>query len=60
MYFLKNLYRIGYEKYRNNKNIKNLNKITLAFQRRFRQSLIDGIVDKECLKISENLIKKIK
>ena len=60
MNFIKNLYKIGYEKYLINKNIKNLNIITSAFQRRFRQSLINGIVDKECLKISENLIKKIK
>ena len=59
-YFIKNLYKIGYEKHPNNKNIKNLNIITSAFQRRFRQSLINGIPDKECLKISENLIKKIK
>ena len=53
--FLKNLIKLGY-----NKNlISNLyNKKTLikAFQRRFRQSLINGIIDEECLLISENLI----
>ena len=31
-----------------------------AFQRRFRQELIDGKIDKECLIISENLVKKYK
>ena len=29
-----------------------------AFQRRFRQNLINGIIDQECLIISENLSKK--
>ena len=33
--------------------------ITIAFQRRFRQDLINGIIDQECLLISKNLIKKI-
>ena len=55
--FLKNLIKLGY-----NKNlITNLynKKKTLikAFQRRFRQSLINGIIDEECLLISENLTK---
>ena len=54
--FLKNLIKLGY-----NKNLlSNLyNKKTLikAFQRRFRQSLVNGIIDEECLLISENLTK---
>ena len=58
--FIKNLYKIGYPK--NiiiNKN--NYFKIlTTAFQRRFRQELVNGIIDQECLVISENLIKKLK
>ena len=58
--FFKNLYKIGYEKSVNKKNNKCLRKIILAFQRRFRQSLINGIIDKECLIISKNLIKKFK
>ena len=33
--------------------------ITFAFQRRFRQELVNGKIDKECLLISENLIKKL-
>ena len=58
--FLKNLYKIGYSKvlYKNrNKNIKLL---TSAFQRRFRQDLVNGIIDEECLLISKNLTKSIK
>ena len=59
-FFLKNLYKIGYS----NKVPKNFNRakhstlIVKAFQRRFRQELINGKIDKECLIISKNLIKK--
>ena len=59
--FFKNLLKLGYSK----KNSKNFNKnklqllITKAFQRRYRQELITGKIDKECLIISQNLIKKI-
>ena len=59
-YFLGNLSKIGYSK----KESKNLNKekylkyITKAFQRRYRQELINGKIDKECLLISKNLLKK--
>jgi N-acetylmuramoyl-L-alanine amidase len=37
----------------------NLNKkfITKAFQRRFRQNLVNGIPDQECFLISKNLLK---
>ena len=57
--FIKNLYKIGYPRNSKiNKNKYNKN-ITVAFQRRFRQELIDGKIDKECLLISENLIKKL-
>ena len=40
-----------------NKN-NHLKLIVKAFQRRFRQDLVNGIIDKECLLISNNLIKK--
>ena len=59
-FFFKNLFKIGYP----NKLPKDLNKnkylrdLTKAFQRRFRQELIDGTIDRECLFISVNLIKK--
>ena len=56
---IKNLYKIGYSK-NLRKNTKFPKILTIAFQRRFRQELIDGIVDKECLIISNNLVKKFK
>ena len=53
--FLKNLYKIGYS--RINIRLYNKNKICLvkSFQRRFRQELVDGKIDKECYLISKNL-----
>ena len=38
----------------------NVKLITKAFQRRFRQDLINGKIDEECLIISKNLIKNLK
>ena len=54
--FLKNLYKIGYNDVKKLKSHKNTKHLTLAFQRRFRQSLVNGKIDKECLLISKNLI----
>ncbi len=48
--FLNNLYKIGYSKFSDKS-------LTIAFQRRFRQELVDGKIDKECLIISKNLLK---
>jgi N-acetylmuramoyl-L-alanine amidase len=56
--FIQNLYKIGYAKNLSKKNNKYLKILTIAFQRRFRQGLINGIIDKECLIISKNLVKK--
>ena len=58
--FFKNLSKIGYsENYLKNSNkTRNLKSIIKAFQRRFRQELINGLIDKECLIISNNLLKK--
>ena len=59
-FFFNNLFKIGYSK----KTPKNLNKdrylrdIIKTFQRRFRQELIDGKIDRECSLISENLLKR--
>jgi len=48
--FFKFLFKIGYsKKVLNKKNLIN------AFQRRFRQELINGKIDQECLLISQNL-----
>lgn len=61
--FIKNIIKIGYPIQKSKKletySKKNLNLITKAFQRRFRQDLISGIIDKECLIISHNLVKKL-
>ena len=59
--FYRNILKIGYSE----KNFKNskfkrvqYKKILIkAFQRRFRQDLINGIADQECLIISKNLVK---
>jgi len=56
--FLKNLYKIGYNDVKKFKTQKNIKYLTLAFQRRFRQSLVNGKIDKECLLISKNLLKQ--
>ena len=52
--FFKFLFKIGYSK-------KVLNKKTLvsSFQRKFRQELINGKIDQECLMICQNLAKKL-
>ena len=54
--FLKNLYKIGYKKIVGLKLSKNIEYLTKAFQRRFRQDLVDGKIDRECLIISKNLV----
>ena len=56
--FLSNIHKIGYPKNNKIKKNKYLKILTKAFQRRFRQELVNGIIDQECLKISENLRKK--
>ena len=57
--FFKNLFKIGYlkEYSKNRDKNKYLRELTKTFQRRFRQELIDGKIDQECLIISKNLIK---
>ena len=58
--FFKNLSKIGYlrnfSKYSSEAN--KYKSIVKAFQRRFRQELVNGTVDKECLMISNNIVKK--
>ena len=58
--FFKNLAKIGYPKIKFIYETKYTKLITKAFQRRFRQELINGVVDLECLVISDNIAKKIK
>ena len=55
--FIRNLYLIGYNKINGLDSNYNKKILISAFQRRFRQSLINGKSDQECLKISKNLLK---
>ena len=57
--FFKNLFKIGYSKKYPKDKSKNkyLRELTKTFQRRFRQELINGKIDQECLIISKNLTK---
>ena len=55
--FVKNLNKIGYSKNRYLNKNKYSKVLTTAFQRRFRQELVNGVIDQECLIISKNLIK---
>ena len=55
--FIMNLAKIGYFKISQKNNNSKKRVIIKAFQRHFRQKLINGIPDKECLIISKNLLK---
>ena len=59
--FYDNLSKIGYtiKKTINIKNKRFNNNVVKAFQRRFRQELVNGKLDKECLIISNNLVKHL-
>ena len=59
--YFNNLSSIGYfiKSQTKFKKDKFLNLITIAFQRKFRQELINGKIDQECLLISQNLAKKL-
>jgi N-acetylmuramoyl-L-alanine amidase len=59
--FFINLFKIGYSKItpKNKDKDEYLKCITKAFQRRYRQELIDGKIDRECLLINQNLLKKL-
>ena len=50
--FIKNLRKIGYKINHKQKNFK---KLFRTFQMRFRNSVVNGLVDKECLIISKTL-----
>ena len=58
--FIKNLYKIGYSKNILFNKYKYSKLLITAFQRRFRQELVNGTIDQECLFISNNLAKKLK
>ena len=54
--FLYNLNKIGYSKKDNTKLKRYKTNLIVAFQRRYRQGLINGKIDQECLLISKNLV----
>tara|TARA_B100000212_G_scaffold189429_1_gene142814 strand:- start:92 stop:823 length:732 start_codon:yes stop_codon:yes gene_type:complete len=55
--FFINLHKIGYTRVQLKSRAIKKRLIVKAFQRRFRQSLVNGICDKECLILSKNLLK---
>ena len=59
-FFFNNLFKIGYSKKipKSQNKDRYLRDVTKAFQRRFRQELINSKIDRECLLISENLLKR--
>ena len=61
-FFYKNLFKIGYSKKKplNINRVKYLRELAKAFQRRFRQELVNGKIDQECLLISKNLVGEFK
>ena len=56
-FFFKNLKEIGYRF--SVKEKPTISKIVKTFQRHYRKELVNGIIDKECLIIAENLLKKL-
>ena len=54
--FIQNLHKIGYPRALKIKKYKYSKLLTKAFQRRYRQDLINGVIDQECLIISKKLI----
>jgi N-acetylmuramoyl-L-alanine amidase len=56
--FFQNLHKIGYSKIKKNNSNNNNKYLIEAFQRRFRQGLINGKMDMECFLISKNLLKQ--
>jgi len=55
--FINKLKKIGY--CFNTRRKGSLIKIIKAFQRHYRKELINGVIDKECLIIAKNILKKI-
>ena len=55
--FFINLHKIGYTEVHSKSSINKKKLLVKAFQRRFRQALVNGISDQECLILSKNLLK---
>ncbi len=54
--FFRNLKKIGYSRFGKIRNKNYEINVTKAFQRKFRQNLINGKIDQECLIISKKLV----
>jgi len=59
-FFFNNLYKIGYRYFDLKKPLRHDLKVVKAFQRRFRQSKVNGLIDQECLQISHYLANSLK
>ncbi len=59
-FFFNNLYKIGYRYYDKKKTSKNDLNVIKAFQRRFRQNKVNGLIDQESLQISYYLAGSLK
>ena len=59
-FFFNNLFKIGYRYFDIKKSSKYDLKIIKTFQRRFRQNKVNGLVDQECLQISQYLASYLK
>ena len=55
--FFNNLYNIGYSRIAGTTTKNKKTNLVRAFQRKFRQNLINGKIDQECLLISKNILK---
>ena len=55
--FIRNLYKIGYCRISGHNREKSNKILTTAFQRKYRNQLIDGKIDHECFLISKNILK---
>tara|TARA_B110000259_G_scaffold165568_1_gene192508 strand:+ start:875 stop:1513 length:639 start_codon:yes stop_codon:yes gene_type:complete len=58
--FFNNLHKIGYRYFNKKKSSKSDSKVIKAFQRRFRQNKVDGLIDQKCLEISDYLASSLK
>ena len=58
--FFNNLYEIGYRYFNKKKASKYDLRVIKAFQRRFRQNKVNGLIDQECLQISHYLANFLK
>ena len=60
IFFFNNLYKIGYRYFDKKKSSSKDSKVISAFQMRFRQNKINGLIDQECLQISHYLSNFLK